>query len=138
MNKRIKDKIKDIKTYLEQLSKIKTNNFEEYEKDFKTKAACERYFEKIAEAVVDLATLVIKEKDLQIPEKDYEAFEILEKENIIDSNLTKKLKDMKGMRNIIAHQYGDVNDEFMYTAINKEIEDDVKTFLEIIKKLNKK
>ena len=133
MNKRIKDKIQDIKTYLEQLSKIKPNTFEEYEKDFKTKAACERYFEKIAEAVVDLAALVIKEKDLQMPEKDYEAFEILEKENIIDSNLTKKLKDMKGMRNIIAHQYGDVNDEFMYTAINKEIEDDVKTFLEIIK-----
>ena len=137
MNKRIKDKIKDIKTYLEQLSEIKPNKFEEYEKDFKTKAACERYFEKIAEAVVDLATLVIKEKDLQIPEKDYEAFEILEKENIIDSNLTKKLKDMKGMRNIIAHQYGDVNDEFMYTAISKEIEDDVKTFLEIIKNLIK-
>ena len=110
MNKRIKDKIKDIKTYLEQLSEIKPNKFEEYEKDFKTKAACERYFEKIAEAVVDLAALVIKEKDLQMPEKDYEAFEILEKENIIDSNLTKKLKDMKGMRNIIAHQYGDVND----------------------------
>ena len=138
MNERIKGKIKDIKNYLEQLSKIKPNKFEEYEKDFKTKAACERYFEKIAEAVVDLAALVIKEKDLQMPEKDYEAFEILEKENIIDSNLTKKLKDMKGMRNIIAHQYGDVNDEFMYTAINKEIEDDVKTFLEIIKKLNKK
>ena len=138
MNERIKGKIKDIKNYLEQLSKIKPNKFEEYEKDFKTKAACERYVEKIAEAVVDLATRVIKEKDLEMPEKEYEAFEILEKENIIDSNLTKKLKDMKGMRNIIAHQYGDVNDEFMYTAINKEIEDDVKTFLEIIKKLNKK
>jgi len=138
MNKRVKDKIQDIKTYLEQLSKIKPNTFEEYEKDFKTKAACERYFEKIAEAVIDLALLIIKEKDLQTPEEENEAFEILEKENIMNSNLTKKLKGMKGMRNIIAHQYSDVNDELMYAAISKEIEDDVKAFLEIIKKLNKK
>ena len=56
----------------------------------------------------------------------------------MNSNLTKKLKGMKGMRNIIAHQYSDVNDELMYAAISKEIEDDVKAFLEIIKKLNKK
>src|SRR3989344_94819 len=129
MNKRIKDKIQDIKIYLEQLSKIKPNTFEEYEKDFKTKAACERYFEKIAEAVIDLALLIIKEKDLQTPEEENEAFEILEKENIMNSNLTKKLKGMRGMRNIIAHQYSDVNDELMYTAISKEIEDDVKAFL---------
>ena len=138
MNKRIKDKIQDIKIYLEQLSKIKPNTFEEYEKDFKTKAACERYFEKIAEAVLDLALLIIKEKNLQTPEEENEAFEILEKENIMNSNLTKKLKGMRGMRNIIAHQYSDVNDELIYTAISKEIEDDVKAFLEIIKKLNKK
>jgi len=137
MNRRIEDKIKDIKTYLEQLSKIKPNTFKEYEKDFKTKAACERYFEKIAEAVVDLAILMIKEKGLPTPEEDYEAFETLEKEKIIDSKLAKKLKDMKGMRNIIAHQYGDVDDELMYTAVSKEIEDDVKVFLSIINKINK-
>src|SRR3989344_8634710 len=99
MNKRIKDKIKDIKIYLEQLSKIKPKTFKEYEKDFKTKAACERYFEKIAEAVIDLAFLVIKEKGFKTPEEDSQAFTILEDEEIIDNNLANKLKDMKGMRN---------------------------------------
>lgn len=137
MSKRIEDKIKDIKTYIEQLSKIKPNTFKEYEKDFKTKAACERYFEKIAEAVVDLAILVIKEKGLPSPEKDYEAFETLEKEKIIDSNLAKKLKDMKGMRNVIAHQYDDVDDKLMYIVISREIENDVKVFLEVINKINR-
>lgn len=137
MSKRIEDKIKDIKAYLEQLSKIKPNTLKEYKKDFKTKAACERYFEKIAEAVVDLTTLAIKEKGLPAPEEDYEAFKILEKEKIIDFNLAKKLKDMKGMRNIIAHRYGDLDDELMYLAISKEIENDVKLFLKIINKINR-
>ena len=136
MSKRIEDKIKEIKAYLEQLFKIKPNTFKEYKKDFKTKAACERYFEKIAEAVVDLATLAIKEKGLPAPEEDYEAFKTLEKEKIIDLNLAEKLKDMKGMRNIIAHRYGDLDDELMYLAISKEIENDVKLFLKIINKIN--
>ena len=124
-----------IKNYLEQLSKIKSKTFEGYEKDLKTKAACERYFEKIAEAVVNLAILTIKEEGLSSPEEDYEVFDILENKEIIDPNLSKKLKKIKGMRNIIAHQYGDVDDKTMYVAINKEIDADVKKFLEIINNL---
>lgn len=43
---------------------------------------------------------------------------------------------MKGMRNIIAYQYGEVNDELMFIAINEEIENDVNLFLDIVKKLD--
>lgn len=137
MNKRIRDKINDIRVYLEQLSKIKPASFKKYERDFKTKAACERYFEKITEAVVDLANLSVKEKSFQPPEEFYESFDILQKKEIIGSNLSLRLKNMKGMRNIIAHQYGEVDDKIVYIAINEEIHADVKEFLEIINKINK-
>jgi len=136
MNKRIKDKINDIETYLEQLAEIKPKTFKGYEKDFKTKAACERYFEKIAEAVIDLTFLIINEKGFKTPEEDSQAFTILEFEKIINNKLANKLKDMKGMRNIIAYQYGEVNDELMFIAINEEIENDVNLFLDIVKKLD--
>src|SRR3989344_3608111 len=106
------------------------------------KTRLSRDIKKKLEAIKEIAKFSSEfelKKGAEIKKRVEEAKEIiLQNKNIIDSNLTKKLKDMKGMRNIIAHQYGDVNDEFMYTAINKEIEDDVKTFLEIIKKLNKK
>ena len=45
-NNRISDKINEIETYLEELEEITPNSFNAYAKDFKTKAACERYFEK--------------------------------------------------------------------------------------------
>ena len=134
MNERIKGKIKDIKTYLEQLSKIKTNNFEEYEKDFKTKAACERYFEKIVEAVIDLAQLVIKFKKFSYPEEDTQAFEILLKNKIIQKELCEKLKNGKGKRNILAHEYGQVDDELVFEAITQEIMIDSEEFIESVKK----
>lgn len=79
MKKRIKDKIKEIEKYLGELDEIKPRNLKEYIKDIKTKAASERYFEKIIEAIIDLAFLVIKENGLETPEEDIQAFDILKK-----------------------------------------------------------
>lgn len=134
MVERIQEKIDEIEKYLEELLTIIPDNFDVYLKDFKTKAACERYCEKIIEAVVDLAFLVIKEKRLRIPEDDSETFDILAEERIIDEALAKKLKEAKGMRNIIAHEYGKIDDEVVFHAITEEVENDISEFLEKIKK----
>ncbi len=136
MKGRIKDKIEEIENYLNELSKIKPENFELYKKDFKTKTACERYIEKIIEAVVDLAFLVIKDKGLELPEDDNKAFETLAKADIIDEISVKKLIEAKGMRNIVAHQYGQVDDKIIFNAVTKEIEADVNEFIIQIKKIN--
>ena len=98
----------------------------------KTKAACERYFEKIIEAVVDLAWLVIKENGYRIPEEEKEVFDILCQEQMIAEDLKSKLKDAKGMRNILAHQYGVVDDELVFHSITEELIRDVDLFLEDI------
>ena len=62
--KRIKDKIKEIEEFLSQLKDIVPSNLEEYKADIEKKAACERYVEKVIEAVTDLAFLIIKQKKL--------------------------------------------------------------------------
>lgn len=134
---RTKDKIKEIEEYISELQEFMPHNFEEYEKDVKTKAACERYFEKIIESVVDLALLVIKEKSLKVPEEEKEAFDMLAKEELITKELSGRLKDAKGMRNIIAHQYGTVDDEIVFHSITEELLKDVKKFIFGIKKIYK-
>ncbi len=45
MNERIKDKIDEIEKYIAELEEIVPKHLEDYKKDFKTKAACERYAE---------------------------------------------------------------------------------------------
>ena len=134
---RINDKIKGVENYLSELLEIMPRDFQEY-KDIKTKAACERYFELIIEAVVDLSFLVIKEKGLKIPEEDKQAFEILADENIITEQLSEKLKEAKGMRNLIAHEYGGIDDELVFESITQELEKDVSEFIELIKKFIKR
>ncbi len=135
MNKRINDKINEIENFISEFDEIKSGSLENYLRDIKTKAACERYFEKIVEACVDLASLIIKERNLKLPEDDSEAFDILVEEGIITKDLAEKLKDAKGMRNIIAHQYGSVDDEIVFTAITEEIDKDVGELLEAVRKI---
>ncbi|MBS3141542.1 DUF86 domain-containing protein [Candidatus Woesearchaeota archaeon] len=128
---RINDKIREIEKYLKELNEIKPETLSEY-KELKTKAACERYFEKIIEAVIDLAFLTIKELGLKIPEEDKKAFDILAERSIISKELSQKLKEAKGMRNIISHEYGIIEDKVVFESITEQLEEDVSEFLESI------
>lgn len=130
MKMRVSDKKEEIEIYLSELSDMLPSSFAEYKTDLKTKAACERYFEKIVEAVIDLAFLVIKEKKLKLPEDDKRAFEILSERKIIPAHLAEKFKDAKGMRNLIAHKYGDVDDKMVFHSLAEEIDKDVREFLD--------
>ena len=129
---RINDKIDKIREYLSELEDIRPESYEEYIKDKKTKAACERYFEVIVEAVVDLAFLIIKVKGLRIPEDDKKAFDVLADEKIISKELASRLKDAKGMRNIIAHEYGTIDNEIVFEAVAKEIISDANDFIGLV------
>lgn len=138
MNGKVQDKIREIEKYLAELSSFAPEEFEEYQGNVEKKAACERYFEKIMEAVVDLAFLVLKMESFPIPEEDKEAFDRLVQEHIISSAIAAKLKDAKGMRNILAHEYGIVDDSIVFEAITEELISDVRNFLEMIEKHLKK
>jgi len=130
---RINDKIREIEDYLSELEEIMPESFHDYKTDLKTKAACERYFEKIIEAVIDLAFLIIKDKGYKIPEEDKEAFDTLANEKIIPQELSIRLKEAKGMRNIIAHEYGQTDDELIFHSITEELKLDVSELIKSIK-----
>ena len=132
--KRINDKIEDLLTFLADLKEIMPESLEDYESNKEKKAACERYFERIMEAVTDVAFYVIKIKKLRIPEDDGDAFEVLREHKIIDDSLSKKLRNAKGMRNILAHEYGNIDDEIVFDSITRHVESDVKEFIKTIKK----
>lgn len=130
---RIADKIKEIEQFLTELGDIVPQNFEEYSSDNLSKAACERYFEKVIEAATDLAFLVIVKNKFKVPEDDIDAFKILSAQKIINEELYRKLKEAKGMRNILAHQYGKIEDNLVFEAITDQLEGDVKQFIKEVK-----
>ncbi len=134
---RIEDKIEDIKEFLEQLGQIAPGTLREYKSKIEKRAACERFAEKIIEAITDLAFLAIKIKKLQIPADDIDAFNILSENKIIPEALAEKLRNAKGMRNILAHQYGKTDDEIVFNAIKEELGRDAGEFVKKIRQVMK-
>ena len=134
MSERIKDKIEEVEKFVSQLEEFAPSSFEDYIADDKTRAACERTAEKIIEGLVDLAFLVIKSKGFKMPEDDESSFDMLLAEKIINERLFVSLKKAKGMRNILAHEYGKIDDEIVFDAISNELVNDAKEFIKEIKK----
>lgn len=134
---RINDKILELEKYIEELNKIIPSNFNEYLINFEKKAACERYFERIIEAIIDISFIIAKESNIKIPEEEKGIFDTLVTIKIIKQSLATRLKEAKGMRNIIAHEYGQVEDQIVFNSITRELIKDTKLFLKAIKKFIK-
>ena len=95
--------------------------------------------EELAEFLLVAARLLfLKSKKLLpqfSPEEEEGAFRILFKHEVFGDRMLRRLKDIKSMRNILAHKYGEINDEMVFNSIIEELEEDIKEFIKNIKKL---
>jgi uncharacterized protein YutE (UPF0331/DUF86 family) len=130
---RIEDKTEEIQNYLEDLESILPTNLEDYKRNIEKKAACERYFEKIVESVIDLSFLIIKEERFVVPEEN-NVFEVLYENKIIGEDIFNRMKKAKGMRNVIAQRYGEVDNELVFESVTEELIEDVENFLNEVEK----
>ncbi len=135
MDNRFNEKIIELEEFLEELEDSIPEDFGEYKTDYKLRAIGERYFEKIIKAVIDLSFMVVKIKKFKQPEQEKEVFDILVKNKIITPALSKKLQDAKGMRNIIAHEYGRIDNELVFHSIAEELIPDVHEFINSVNKI---
>ena len=133
MNERIKEKIEEIENYLAELEDEIPDKLEIYIKNRKKQLICERLFEIILEAIVDLTFLIIKEKNIDIPEDDYSAFDMLTKNKIVSEEIGEELKEARRMRNIIAHKYGDIDNSIVFKTVKEELPEDIEKFIAEIK-----
>jgi uncharacterized protein YutE (UPF0331/DUF86 family)/predicted nucleotidyltransferase len=101
------------------------------------RGAVERYLYLEAQAVIDLAEAVIAHNDFRKPTTMSESFYILNEEKFISAKLTEKLVRMVGFRNVLAHDYEDIDYDIVYNVLQKGLMNDIEAFLKIIsKKLN--
>ena len=129
----IKFKLIELEQLMDTLNSLKVGSLENYLADLKAQATYEHYFERILEAITKIVFTVVKIKKLRLPDDDKHSFELLAEHKILTNILAKRLIDAKGMRNIIAHEYGKVDHEKVFEAVNNELKDDVNEFINQIK-----
>ena len=62
------------------------------------------------EACIDVAEHVIASQGLRSPESYADAFTVLGEAGALDTDLTRSLEDAARFRNLLVHQYGEIDD----------------------------
>jgi len=119
----IENKISSIKKYLKILERYQKYSRQELEENIERKGSLERYLYLVIQATIDLAEAFISFKNFRKPTTFKENFQILEEEKIITPELTEKLVKMVGFRNIIAHDYEEINYEIVYDVLQNRLKD---------------
>jgi uncharacterized protein YutE (UPF0331/DUF86 family) len=134
---RILSKFDEINGYLEELEKIIPQNLEDYVTSVKDKRACERLLQISLEVVIDVCNILISNLKLGLPEDEEAVFEKLVNKKIISNKLKSILNGMKGLRNILVHKYGEVDDELVFEVLSEKLGDFEIFKKEILEFLNK-
>jgi len=133
---RILSKLDELDMYLNELQSIMPTNYKEYANSIEKKRACERLLHILIECTIDICTLIVKDLRLGLPAEEEDVFEKLRQKEIISKQMQRKLKAMRGFRNILVHRYSGIDDRLVFENLKKT--NDFKEFRKEISRLLKK
>jgi uncharacterized protein YutE (UPF0331/DUF86 family) len=103
--------------YLGKLKPIAEHTLEEYLSDFYLKASGERLIQLIVDCASDINNHVVVEMGQRPPEDYASSFIRASEAGMLTAELANRLKGSGGMRNILVHEYMDIDDEKVYKAL---------------------
>ena len=119
---RILAKIDELDGYLREITEVLPGSFKEYKKTEK-KRSCERLLQLEIECLIDLAKLFVKGLRLGVPSEENDLFKKLYDAKILSESALTVLRNMRGFRNILIHDYADVNDEIVFKYAKEKFGD---------------
>ncbi|RKY42901.1 MAG: hypothetical protein DRP80_06205 [Candidatus Omnitrophota bacterium] len=137
---RILIKIDELRGYLQELEQIMPSNFDEYQ-SIEKKRSCERLLQLSIESVIDVCKILVSNLRLGIPSEEIDLFESLFRKGIITDKILRMLKEMRGLRNILVHEYAEVDDKLIFKILHARLNDFdnfIKIILNFIKKQENK
>jgi len=109
--------------YLEKLRAFLDADEEEFVREPALHDLAERYLHLAVEACLDLANHWISDRGLPTPDANRDTFTTLEKASELSPELAEKLRGWAGFRNILVHEYLEIDHLIAYRAIQHELGD---------------
>lgn len=75
------------------------------------------------ETSIDLAMHVVRTERLGIPQSSRHAFELLQEAAILSADAAERMKRMVGFRNIVVHEYRDMDLEILRHIVEDRLDD---------------
>jgi uncharacterized protein YutE (UPF0331/DUF86 family) len=116
-------KLTELDTYQKQIDEYREISVEQYRADWKTQRIIERTLQLMIELCVDIASHIISEKELPVPTSYANTFEILNQAGLISNELAKTMVKMAKFRNILVHQYTEIDTAIVVAILHDRLND---------------
>jgi uncharacterized protein YutE (UPF0331/DUF86 family) len=127
----IKVKISRIEISIERIKEKNTISFKEFKNNLDTQDVVLYNLQIAIQGCIDLAGHIVSDQGWPAPDTSAGLFDILKKHKIIPEQLTKNLRKMAGFRNLIIHEYANIDLEKVYNILHNDIRD-IMLFLKYI------
>lgn len=115
------DKLQYINQYTDDLRQMREQSRDQYLNDMIRQRAVERTLMNLIQACIDLAQHIRSTEDLSGSETAKQEIQALGEAGIITSETQVKMEEAVGFRNILAHRYGDVDQEVVFDVLQDDI-----------------
>jgi len=86
-------------------------------------SAVERNFQVSIECILDIGNHVIAEKGFESPDESADIIRIMGEENLVPSEYSVRIKGMTGFRNILIHEYTEIDYHLLYDYLTNHLDD---------------
>ena len=111
----------------------RTHSKRQFLADEMIQAAAERNVQVAIQSVLDICNHVVADMKLEVPDEQKQAFQIMASHKFISHRLAKTLTGMTGMRNVLVHEYLEVDHERLYSIMTTNLGDFEKLISAILK-----
>lgn len=112
-----------IENCLKRLADLYTGYEKELETNLDRQDAIVLNLQRACEAAIDTAMHLVRKHKLGVPQHSREAFEMLEKAQIIDAALARQMQAMMGFRNISIHDYQKLSIPILKSILENQLND---------------
>ncbi|MGH8656482.1 MAG: type VII toxin-antitoxin system HepT family RNase toxin [Gammaproteobacteria bacterium] len=93
-----------------------------FKEDYLKQDAIALNVQRACELCIDIANHLIKTKKLGLPQDSKDSFSLLQRAGLIDEAMMASLRAMVGFRNILVHQYQDLDLDIMVEIIEHRLD----------------
>ena len=112
-------RLKELEANLQELSRFKTLTLEQIESDRKLVWALRYGMLESIQIVIDIACAIVSHDNLGYPKSYVDCLRLLGQASYLDEALARRLAQAVGMRNILIHEYLDVDDAILFAALDR-------------------
>ena len=119
----VRRKLTAISRNLADLEPIAGLSLQEYMSDRLRRKAVERLLQEVVDAAVDVNLQLLRTLDVELPGDYYTSFIEMGRHGVLTLELAERLAPAAGLRNRLVHEYDDIDDAIVLSAVRVASQD---------------